>query len=224
MSDTSAETATQTIYAPAWLSVTAPDGGETRWMLARDETVVGRIAPADIILPLPQISRRHASVTRRASAHYLVDLDSRNGTYANGRAVGREPYRLQVNDEIVLGGVVALRFHDPAATAAGSRCGRLSGIWLSEDGGAIWIDGVVLDPPLSPAQLTLLQLLYAVPGQVVTREQVIAALWPGDNPAGVSQEAVDGLIKRLRARLRELQPGRDYLEVVRGFGVRLNQP
>jgi len=49
-------------------------------------------------------------------------------------------------------------------------------------------------------------------------------VWPDVEPSGVSGEAVDGLFKRLRARLRETQPAREYIEVLRGHGVRLVQP
>jgi DNA-binding response OmpR family regulator len=55
----------------------------------------------------------------------------------------------------------------------------------------------------------------------VDRNTIVAAVWPNDEPAGVSEEAIDGLIKRLRARLRETQPTSDYLRVIRGRGVRL---
>ncbi len=47
------------------------------------------------------------------------------------------------------------------------------------------------------------------------------AVWPSDDPAGVSEEAIDDLIKRLRARLRDASDGPDYLEQPRGRGVRL---
>jgi DNA-binding response OmpR family regulator len=82
-----------------------------------------------------------------------------------------------------------------------------------------------VEPPLSVAQFTLLNLLYQSPGEVVTRAQIIAAVWPNADPAGVSEEAVDGLIKRLRARIRETQVNaeREYIEVLRGHGVRLVQ-
>ncbi len=85
------------------------------------------------------------------------------------------------------------------------------------------MDGRKVEPRLSAAQFSLLALLYHSAGEMVMRQQIIAAVWPGVAPAGVSGEAVDGLIKRLRARLRETRPGRDYLEVRRGHGLRLVQ-
>ena len=160
-------------------------------------------------------------------AYYLSDLGSRNGTFVNGQAVGKEGVRLNDGDEIVLGGVVTLVFHDPGETVEGPRLGRVNGIWIDEPAQAVWVDGRLVDPPLSPAQLTLLGLLYRRAGQIVSRADIIAAVWPEDDPAGVSEEAVDGLIKRLRARLREIgeaTPAPEYVEVLRRHGLRLNQP
>ena len=49
------------------------------------------------------------------------------------------------------------------------------------------------------------------------------AVYPEADPDGISNEAIDGLIKRLRQRLRQTNPGQEYIEVVRGYGVRLTQ-
>ncbi|HEY84292.1 MAG TPA: winged helix-turn-helix domain-containing protein [Chloroflexi bacterium] len=84
--------------------------------------------------------------------------------------------------------------------------------------------GYTVDPPLSVAQFTLLEALYRANGGIISRAEIITAVWPTANPSGVSEEAVDGLIKRLRQRLRQVQAGQDYLQVVRGRGLRLLQP
>ncbi len=203
----------------AWL--TGPAG---QWPLDKDELIIGREPPAGLLFSMPRISRQQARLARVDRAYYLSDLGSRNGTFVNGQAVGKERVRLNDGDEIVLGGVVTLVFHDPGETVGGPRLGRVNGIWIDEQAQAVWVDARLVEPPLSPAQLTLLGLLYRRAGQIVSRADIIAAVWPEDDPAGVSEEAVDGLIKRLRARLREAVPEPEYLEVLRGHGLRLNQP
>jgi DNA-binding winged helix-turn-helix (wHTH) protein len=208
----------------AWLTGRLADGQSIHWILRKDALTIGRDEPADFVLSLPRISRQHARLTRQEKIYYLADLGSRNGTFVNGKPVGEAPQRLADGDEIVLAGVMILRFHDPNETITGPRLGRLHGVWINEASHETWVDGRNVNPPLSAPQFTLLSLLYDSPGQVISRAQIIAAVWPEVDPAGVSEEAVDGLIKRLRARLREVQPDREYIEVVRGYGLRLNEP
>jgi DNA-binding response OmpR family regulator len=100
----------------------------------------------------------------------------------------------------------------------------LQGIWIDEKLSTVWIDAHLVDPPLSPAQYTLLSLLYNQEGQIVSREAIITAVYPEAEPEGISNEAIDGLIKRLRQRLRQANSHQEYIEVVRGHGLRLTQP
>ncbi len=200
------------------------EGRPVEWPLAQRDYVIGREAPVDILLPIQRISRRHAQIAYREQGYFISDLGSRNGTYVNGQAVEAEAVRLKDGDEIVVGGVVALRFHNPGDTVARPRLGRLKGIWIDEAARAVWVDARPVEPPLSAAQFTLLHLLYERSGQVVSQPEIVAAIWPNTDPSGVSKEAVEGLIKRLRARLREAQPAGDYLNIVRGHGLRIIQP
>jgi predicted component of type VI protein secretion system len=210
----------------AWLTVAGPplDGQAAEWQLEKDEYLIGREAPADLVIPLPRVSRSHARIVRDAGGYAICDLESRNGTYVNGKPIGSAPVPLKDGDQIVLGGTIELRFHAPRETVQGPRIGRLKGVWLDEAAREVWVDGERVDPPLSAAQLTLLTLLYRSAGQVISRAQIVAAVWPDSNPAGVGEEAIDGMIKRLRARLRAAQPDREYLEVLRGHGLRLVPP
>ena len=205
----------------AWLILT--ENPAQRWRLDAPETIIGRHAGADITLPLPRLSRRHARITRTETGFTLTDLGSTNGTFINGNPLPPDtPHRLIGGDEIVLGGSVSLRFEDPEETAQGPALGKLRGVWINPETHAVWVDALPVDPPLSAAQFTLLNMLYHSTG-IVTRAEIIAAVWRDADPAGVSEEAVDGLIKRLRRRLRQTA-GRDYIQVVRGRGLRLLPP
>jgi DNA-binding response OmpR family regulator len=50
---------------------------------------------------------------------------------------------------------------------------------------------------------------------------VIAAVWPDDQADGISDEAIDALVRRIRLRLREVDPDREYVVTVRGYGFKL---
>lgn len=186
--------------------------------------MIGREEPADLVLPFLSVSRRHARLERRGSECWLADLGSRNGTFVNGRMLDPAPRRLHEGDVVVLGGTVTLRFHDPSGTVETPRVGLLRGIWINPETQEVWVDALRVDPPLSQPQWALLERLYRTPGQVVSRAEIVAAVWPQADPQGVSAEAVDGLVKRLRARLRQTQPQREYVEVLRSQGLRLVLP
>jgi DNA-binding response OmpR family regulator len=208
----------------AWLTGKQADGQSVHCLLEKEVYLIGRRVPADLVLPYRRISRQHAQIRRDELGYYLTDLGSRNETFVNGRSIGREPHRLYSGDEIVFGGVVTFRFHDPDETREGPRLGRLQGIWIDPQTHAVWVDGEPVEPHLSTAQFTLLEVLYNSVGKIVSRAQIILRVWPDVDPSGVSGEAVDGLIKRLRKRLRQAQPKRDYIKVVRGHGLRLLEP
>lgn len=81
--------------------------------LEREEVILGRALEADVRVNDTQVSRQHARVNavKRKGAvrteYVLTDLDSRNGTFLNGRRVTSE--RLQNGDKIAIGETI-LRF------------------------------------------------------------------------------------------------------------------
>ena len=88
-----------------WGYYIVEDGGSfpiTHW-----ENVIGRSKTADINIPLATVSKNQAILTRHDDNHWIFkDLDSRNGTFINGRQL--EPgkrYMVEPGDEIVMGGV-----------------------------------------------------------------------------------------------------------------------
>ena len=192
----------------------------TRWPLRRDSVTLGRAPDCDIVLPERQISRYHARV-EYDNGYVLRDLGSKNGTFVNGERVRGQPYRLQDGDEISLATTLQLGF------IAGEATLPLEGIFapgqlvVDASSRRVRLGRAELDPPLSPAQFTLLSMLADSGGSVVTRQDVIQAVWP-DAVGGVTDQAVDALVYRLRERLAELDPDRNYVTTVRGHGFRFN--
>ena len=87
-----------------WLSGQRPDGEPGHWPLDKDVFILGREAPADLVVGVPRVSRQHARITRGENGYSLADLDSRNGTFVNGQPATSAGWALRDGDEIVLGG------------------------------------------------------------------------------------------------------------------------
>lgn len=64
---------------------------------------VGRATGADFIVDANLVSRIHCRLSAGATALEVVDLDSTNGTYVNGRRVGRST--LEAGDRLGVGKV-----------------------------------------------------------------------------------------------------------------------
>jgi ABC-type multidrug transport system ATPase subunit len=77
--------------------------------LTQSELVIGRTAPAGLIIVHAEISRRHARLTYQQGNYLLEDLGSRNGTFLNGQPV-KDPQVLADGDEIRLGSGIILGF------------------------------------------------------------------------------------------------------------------
>ena len=61
-------------------------------------------------------------------------------------------------------------------------------------------------------------------GQVVRRDEIVATVWQGSESEGISEQAIDALVRRLRERLAGVDPRQPYLVTVRGHGFRLDNP
>jgi DNA-binding response OmpR family regulator len=205
--------------ANATLLIQQADGLMQELSLEAERIILGRAEGCDIILPGQLISRRHASISRVDKHYVLEDLNSHNGTTINGQRL-TGPWQLHDGDCIELGGLRRLFFVDDEATSTRPQAPAI-GIWLDEAAQDVWVDGQRLYPRLSPAQFSLLQLLVAQAGRICTRAEIVAAIWP-NTADGVSEDAIDSVIKRVRARLSEVPRGDRYVRNVRGRGLILS--
>jgi hypothetical protein len=196
-------------------------GAGARWVIDRDNMIIGREEKCDIVLPSRQVSRNHARIRHSGGRHTLEDLGSKNGTFVNGQEL-TEPYALQDGDEIQVALSFKLLFVDTGATVPLFFGERQAGLRLDKDAKSVWIKGQELDPPLSLAQYRLLELLYDNEGKVCSRDEVIQAVWPDDLEEGISEQAIDALARRLRERLSELDPDHQYIVTIRGHGFRFD--
>jgi hypothetical protein len=72
-----------------------------RHELTKRRAVIGRSKDCDVQVADANVSRRHAEVRQEGAAHWVVDLDSTNGTEVNGRRLKRA--KLRPGDTITVG-------------------------------------------------------------------------------------------------------------------------
>jgi DNA-binding winged helix-turn-helix (wHTH) protein len=192
-----------------------------RWSIAHT-MVLGREPGCDVVIPDRQVSRYHARFTPTTDGIILEDLGSKNGTHCNGSEL-TNPVVLQDGDTVQVALAQQFMFLTSDATVplteGTSRPGRLIVDMRSR---RILLNQQQLVPPLSAQQFRLLWVLYEKQGQVIDRSGLVAAIWGEEQAAGVSDQALDALIRRLRDRLASLDPTHQYIETVRGHGVRLD--
>ena len=181
-----------------------------------------------------QVSRFHARLTATEDGVILEDLGSKNGTYHNNARL-EEPILLQDGDLIQIAMIQNFVYLSSDSTmplepgvmqpeVIQSAVTPSRRLYLDPQSRRVWVEGKEVDPPLSVPQFRLLEVLYSNYGNVVSRQDLITAIWGNEESAGVSEQALDALIRRLRRRLAEVDMSREYLVTVRGHGLRLENP
>lgn len=194
-----------------------------RWALSRT-LMVGRDPGCDIQVQDRQVSRFHVRITPTPEGVIVEDLGSKNGTNHNGAELST-PVMLQDGDLFGIALAQQFLFLTSDATMplaeGGPRAGRLL---MDQKSRQVWVNQQQVAPPLSAQQFRLLWKLYEKQGQVISRAELVSVVWGDEQMAGVSDQALDALIRRLRDRLAVLDPGHQFINTVRGHGLRLDNP
>lgn len=197
------------------------------WVMDKTSITLGRDDICDVVIPERQISRQHIRISREDDRYFIEDLASRNGTWVNGIRLQDDVQQLFDGDEIHVALAVRLRFIGSGATAPlpfelpEHIGGKLR---LDRESRRVFIGDTEIDPPLSLPQYRLLEKLYISDGTVCTRDEVVETVWPDVVGEGVSEQAIDALVRRLRDRIAEYDPDYQYIITVRGHGFRLDNP
>jgi hypothetical protein len=219
--------------SPALIAQTGPLNGE-RFSIS-SEIIIGRDMTCTVVVADRQVSRYHARITIKESGALLEDLGSKNGTYLNGDVIS-EPIMLQDGDVIQVALVQQFVYLNSDATIpmVGSIPMPVPGavpvkeqracLLLDPRSRRVWLQDQEVLPPLSVPQFRLLQALYDQQGKVVSRQALISLIWSEEEAIGVSEQALDALVRRLRDRLAQLDARHNYLVTVRGHGLRLDNP
>jgi hypothetical protein len=207
-----------------------------RFPLGENVALIGRATPGnspDIEVHDDYVSRHHAEISYHQNLFLLRDLESKNGTEIDRQRI--EPgklYPLRHNSIIGLGiaseGVrVVLRFKESPTTSTArieeiriSEINPVSWLKIDEKRREVWVDGKLL--LLSKKEYNLVLFLRSRAGRVCSKDEIIAEVWPEVvDPGGVSDAAIDQLIRRLRLKI-EQDPSRPRRLISRkGFGYML---
>lgn len=189
-----------------------------------DHTVViGRAPEANIVLDDQFASRHHAEIHFVDDAYQIYDLNSKNGVILNGRKLppGGVAW-LEDGTEILLAST-SFRFHDPSATVTAPSliAVREPALRVDPNTRQVFVDGQLIDPPLSVKQFDLLWFLYQSRGRVVSKDEIAGAVWP-ESQGDVYDANIDRMISRLRSRI---EPGNNdeprFIATIRGYGYQM---
>jgi DNA-binding winged helix-turn-helix (wHTH) protein len=184
-------------------------------------TLIGRIAPGNepsVVINDDYISRRHAVLDVSETDYKIMDLGSSNGTSVDGFLIKPGESAVLSNNSIIelaiISGLprVSLRFKttDKTLRAGDDLVSHMSinKSWLRIDQAKkqVWVDGK--DAFLSKKEYRFLLLLYRKAGDVCSRDEIVAEVWPEvKDIEGVSESTIDQLIHRVRSKI-ELNPNK----------------
>ena len=192
------------------------------WVVEK-ELMIGREMDCDITISDRQVSRFHAKLEPIKNRQVrIVDLDSKNGTYINGERIN-STYVLGDGDVIKIALIQELVFISSDATLpldvrTIQPKSKTQKLFIDEKARRIWIGEKELIPPLSVPQYKLLTLLYQSESTTVSREEIVRAVWSEEESVGVTEQALDALVRRLRTRLLKNDPTHEYIVTIRGVG------
>jgi two-component system OmpR family response regulator len=163
-----------------------------------------------------EVCRRLRAAGHRIGVVFLTARDATGdkiiGLTAGGDDYVTKPFSV---DELVARVRAVLRRIEPAATAAVAGVLRYADLELDEDACQVRRGGRLV--VLSPTEFKLLRYLLHNPGRVLSRAQILDAVWSYD--FGGASNVVDTYVGYLRRKLDPLGP--PLIATVRGFGYAL---
>lgn len=209
----------KTTDAPIIMAIKGEQSGQ-RWMVDKP-LMIGRDPDCDIVINNRQVSRFHARVMPGKPGVEIEDLGSKNGTLLNGEPLFGKMV-LQDGDTLIMAEAIEFQFINSDATMPlGEAHTKLQRLMVDFGSRQVWVNNKQVNPALSAQQFLLLHHLYQNVGNVASRAELIEVVWGADQAAGVTEQALDAVVRRLRERLREMDPDFNYIVTVRGHGVKL---
>ncbi len=216
-----------------------------RWAIQTNLNI-GREMDCDIVVHDRQVSRHHARICNDSKGLTIYDL-SKNGTFVNGTQIEEKTL---LHDGDILQIALAQKFiflssdstlpldsinldWETVANLALPDENEIGKLRLDKRSRRVWIYTISEEsigveeeilPPLSVSQFRLLDALYQNQGKVVSRIDLVTAVWGENQSYEISEQALDALVRRLRERINRIDPQHNYIVTIRGHGLRLDNP
>jgi len=218
------------------------------------ELHIGRHPTNAIVVPDPIVSRRHATIVYENLRHYVID-QSMAGTLLNGQRIPSNNPQLLNDDDVITISRMNFTFRDPFKTMSKAQFEETLGsspsfinnrpsvyangnsatnnnekshgkLMVNLEAGEVQIDAE--EVALTPKEFALLALLFQHQERACPRPEIRRAVWPerdGDDEQAVSDEEIDGLVRRLRQKIELDRSNPRYIitvRQVRGYRFRPN--
>jgi len=210
--------------------------------------VLGKAPHADIAFDNPYVSRQHAEIAFSNDAYSIRDLDSKNGTFVDGRRIDQNPRQLGGGEVIELGlGQVVATFRlgsstitlpgpsakEPIPTRSGPRASTpvptpiaprpspARGLVVDVPRREVILHGKPISPALSRKEFDVLALLWERRGEACGKDDLSARGWPEREPGAVTDQEISQCVHRIRRRIEPDPSSQRFVISIRGFGYRL---
>lgn len=84
---------------PQFIITNKKNGKQQTLSVNKNSIIIGRLETNEIPLAGKTVSRKHAEITRKVNDYLLVDLESGNGTFLNGKKLKPHEQRVLYNDD-----------------------------------------------------------------------------------------------------------------------------
>ncbi len=205
--------------------LTGPRAGE-EYDLDKELITIGRATESDVQLEDQFASRHHAEIRYSDHAYQVYDLGSKNGILVNGRRLASDGAAWLEDGAQLQFASTQFRFHDPSATVTAPSliAVREPALRVDPITRQVYVDGQLVDPPLSVKQFDLLWFLFQNRGRVVSKDEIAQAVWP-EAQGDVYDANIDRMISRVRSRIEpESMDEARFIHTVRGYGYQLLIP
>ena len=191
-------------------------------ILDRESQTLGQSSAADVHIDNKFVSRSHCRIDFADDEYLITDLESKNGTYINGRRLSpNEPYVLKAGDVIDLAvNAVKLRFPPNSGddNQTVTMTGPTSEIRVDEERREIWLRGNLLEEQLGRLDFDVLMILYSNPGKVVTFNEIAKSAWPDREDGDYDRNEIHQSISRIRSLIQHDPDEKKFISSKRNVG------